>query len=240
VKELHPLGERVQVLASALDLASREKPVYNTEGDIQTIRGPDGSPFAGLMSNPTWPGLAQRGRDGPWRFHVMPWDSHSWYEGMAALRKKAEMILAEAADAGGGGKAGAGDGPTEAQREASKAAAKRQQPWKDNAPGFITVSVAAQIAAKTQVRRDIEGWIKRIGRMCQPKTCPWHYMRRGRRCKVNFVDFLRWLSNPENPDGQTAQEVLDKTAAVGALQGRREKWNRLAQGGPQAGADKGQ
>jgi hypothetical protein len=116
----------------------------------------------------------------------------------------------------------------------------RRQPWKDNAPGFITVSVAAEIAAKTQVRRDIDAWVKRIGRMCQPKTCPWHYMRRGRRCQISFADFLTWLSNPENPDGQTAQEVLDKTAAVGALQGRREKWNSRAQGGSQAGADEGE
>jgi hypothetical protein len=100
VRDLHPLGERVQVLASALDLASREKPVYNTGGDIQKIHNVDGSLFVGLMNNPTWPGFAQRGRDGPWRFHVMPFDGHPWYEEMAALRKKAEMIAAETPEAG--------------------------------------------------------------------------------------------------------------------------------------------
>ena len=118
--------------------------------------------------------------------------------------------------------------------------AKRRQPWKDNAPGFITASAAARIAAKTEVRKDIEAWVKRIGRRCQPRTCPWHYMRRGRRCKVNFVDFLGWLSNPENPNRQTAQEVLQKTAAAGTLQIQREKWDSLAHDGPQVETREGE
>jgi hypothetical protein len=125
VRDLHPLGERVQLLASALDLASREKPVYNTGGDVQKIHNVDGSLFVGLMNNPTWPGFAQRGRDGPWRFHVMPVDGHPWYEEMAALRKKAEMIAAAAEAAIEEAQAEAGMPATETSGDIGRPAGSR-------------------------------------------------------------------------------------------------------------------
>lgn len=101
--QLHPLGARVEMLAEALGLASPEDPVYLAgEPQVEHVgQGAGAAPVMSLVQHKTWPGWAERGKDKRWWYHFrrITMFECPWYDWMAALRRKAEMILAKEANA---------------------------------------------------------------------------------------------------------------------------------------------